>query len=93
MTLLGLVEQFLGPLFRELVETDLHRFVAVGLGGLHLGDGAGARFDDGDRHQTSVGDENLRHADLLAENCLFHGYTSIRIVHKPLRSLLGVMTL
>ena len=76
MTLLGLVEEFLCALLRQLAETNLNCFVTIGCNGLHLSDGAGARFNDGDRYETSVIDENLGHTDLLAENCLFHCYTS-----------------
>ena len=79
MTELGLVEQLLRPLLRELAEADLDRFIAVGLGGLDLRNDAGARFDDRDRHQTTVREEDLGHADLFAENCLLHCCTSFLV--------------
>ena len=92
MTELGLVEQFLGPLLRELIETDLDSFVTVGLSGLDLRYLAGARFDYGDRHQTSVSDEDLSHTDLFAENCLFHRCTSIQCIRKSYYSLISIST-
>ena len=73
---LGFVLQFLSALLRELSETDLNRLIAVGFHRLDLRDSAGAGFDDRDRHQTTIAQEDLGHADLFAENCLLHCYTS-----------------
>ena len=72
MAELGLGLQFLSALFAELSETDLNRLIAVGFDRLHLGYGAGASFDDRDRDETTIRKEDLGHADLFAENCLFH---------------------
>ena len=77
MAELGLRHQFLRTLLSELTETDLDCLVAVGSNGLDLRYHTGTGFDDRDRRQTSVGKENLGHADLLAENCLVHCCTSI----------------
>ena len=65
---LGLGELTLG----DGVEAELHRLVPVLLGGLLLHHGAGARLNDGHGKGVSGFVEDLGHADLLADDCLFH---------------------
>ena len=62
---LGLRELPLG----DRVERELHGVVAVGVDGLHLHDRARTGLDHGDgRHRTGLRVEDLRHAELLAED-------------------------
>ena len=64
-------------LLRHVLVTELHGFVAVFLRGLLLHHGAGARLDDGDRDHVAGLVEDLRHADLLADDGLFHLTSSL----------------
>ena len=57
---------------QDILEAQLDGGVAVGLVGLLLHHGAGAGGDDGDRDHVPGLVEDLRHADLLADNGLFH---------------------
>src|SRR5690606_31643731 len=47
---------------------DLHGAVAVGLGGLHLGDAVGRGFDQCHRHGLAVVGEDAAHAGLAADD-------------------------
>jgi hypothetical protein len=64
--------QFVRPRLGELTETYLNSLIAVALCGLDLRDRAGTRLNDGDRHQTTIREEDLGHANLRSENCLIH---------------------
>ena len=57
-------------------EAQLYGLVAVFFGGLLLHDTAGARLDDGNGHDLAVGVKDLGHADLFADDCLFHTVVS-----------------
>ena len=72
VALLGLVLKLLHAALRESLEAYLDGRVAITLHGLLLHHGAGARFDDGNGNDAAVFQEELRHADLRAENRLFH---------------------
>jgi hypothetical protein len=48
-------------------EADLDGVIAIGFGGLHLHDRAGAGFDHGDGHEHILCVVNLRHPDFLTE--------------------------
>ena len=66
---LGLRELALG----DGVERELHGVVAVGVRDLHLHDRARAGLDHGDRgDRTRLRVEDLRHAELSAEDSLGH---------------------
>ena len=54
------------------LEAHLHGLIAVVLEGLLLHHGAGAGLDDGHGDDLAVGVKDLRHADLFADDCLFH---------------------
>ena len=70
----GLVEDVLALLFvLDLIEAELEGAVAVRFDRLDLNDGAGARFHDGDGDHLAVFREDLRHADLAADDCFIHG--------------------
>ena len=62
---------------RHVAVAQLYGAVAVLLCGLFLHHGAGARRDDGDRDDLTGFVEDLRHADLLADNGLFHVCSSL----------------
>ena len=73
VALLEVAGQGLGdPLGLLVAEADLHGVVAVVLFGLLLGDHAGACLDDRDGNDSSLFVEDLRHADLLADDPFFH---------------------
>ncbi|MPM75191.1 hypothetical protein SDC9_122182 [bioreactor metagenome] len=63
--------------FGDILEAELHGVVAVFFRCLLLHDGAGAGLDDGDRDDLSGFVKDLRHADLLADNGLFHLISSL----------------
>ena len=65
-------QQLLGAVFGHLAETDLNGFVAVALNSLCLHHGAGARFNHGDRYETAVFGEDLRHTDLFTHDRFLH---------------------
>ena len=65
---LGLVELALG----DGLIAHLHGLITVVLDSLLLHHGAGAGFDDGHGDDLAVGVKDLRHADLFADDCLFH---------------------
>ena len=67
-----LVLKLLCTALRESLEAYLDGRVAITLHGLLLHDSAGTRFDDGNGNDAAVFQEELRHADLRAENRLFH---------------------
>ena len=69
---LGFGQQLLGAAFGHFAETDLNGFVAVAFLCLGLHHCAGARFNHGDRNQTAVFCEDLRHADLFAHDRFLH---------------------
>ena len=76
--------QGLGHVFDgDVAEADLNRGVAVVLHGLLLDNHAGPRFDDGDRDDVALLVEDLRHADLLADDSFLHVYTSLVIGWPP----------
>ena len=50
---------------------QLDGFIAVLFGGLLLNHGAGARFDHGDGNHLTGFIEDLGHADLFTDDCLF----------------------
>ena len=72
VTGLGLVQQLLGTVLRQRAEAHLNGLVAVGFHSLLLHHGAGARFNHGDRNETAVFSEDLRHADLFAHDRFLH---------------------
>ena len=77
-SLLAVAQLRLGELaLGDFVEAQLNGGVAVFFLGLLLHHGAGARLDDGDRDDLAGFIEDLRHADLLADNGLFHVYSSL----------------
>ena len=53
---------------RCLAVGDLDRVVTIALGGLDLDDATGSGLDDGDRNRLRIVVEDLRHAQLLAED-------------------------
>jgi hypothetical protein len=55
-----------------LDQPELHGLITVSLGALRLHDNARARLDHGARRDGAVLREQLRHADLLAENSRKH---------------------
>ena len=82
MTQLRLGELALG----HVLVAQLNGVVAVLLLGLLLHDGAGARLDDGDRDHVARFIEDLRHADLLADDGLFHVSSSlIKVIGRGFR--------
>src|SRR6185437_6160208 len=57
----------------DLVERELHRLVAVGVGGLHLHHRAWSGRDHGDgRDDAGLRVEDLRHTELFAQDALSH---------------------
>src|SRR5699024_533555 len=86
-SLLQVTQLRLGELLLSYVAVaQLNGVVAVLLLGLLLHHGAGARLDDGDRDDLAGFVEDLRHADLLADNGLFHVFSSL------IRLLVGRVT-
>ena len=61
----------------HVLEAQLNGVVAVLLHGLLLHHSAGARLNDGDRDDVARLVEDLRHADLLADDGLFHVFSSL----------------
>ncbi len=69
--------QGLGEALGLLVaEAYLNRLVAIVFGGLFLRYHAGAGLDDGDGDHFPLLIEDLRHADLLADDSFFHIFSS-----------------
>ena len=60
------------PLVADRPETDLHGFITVVFGCLPLDDHAGASLHHGDGDDVPVFVKKLGHADLFADDALFH---------------------
>ena len=71
----------LGELALDLVlKTELDGVVALFLLGLLLDNDARPRLDDGYRNDLASLIEDLRHADLFADDCFFHGISSCQVI-------------
>ena len=68
---------------RNITEAQLNSGVAVVFHRLLLNDGAGSGFNDGHRDNVALFVEDLRHADLLANDAFLHFYTSLVIGWPP----------
>ncbi|MPN46818.1 hypothetical protein SDC9_194417 [bioreactor metagenome] len=75
MTLLGLAD--LSGL--NVLITELHGVVSVFFSRLLLSDDTGPRLNNGDRDDFALLIEDLRHADLLADDTFFHCNSSLVI--------------
>ena len=64
-------------LLRDFFKSQLDGGIAVLLHGLLLHHGAGARLNDGDRDDLTGFVEDLGHTHLLADDGLFHVYSSL----------------
>jgi len=73
MSRLGLAEL----LFFLVLKTELHGCVPVLVLRFLLHDDAGPGLDDGDRNDSAVIIEDLRHADLFPDDRLFHTLSSL----------------
>ena len=68
-----LAQLFLG----DIRKTQLNGIKAFFVRSFLLHNGAGAGLDDGDRDHLACLVKDLRHADLLADNGLFHVFSSL----------------
>ena len=71
--------------FRELfllnvLVAELEGVVSVFLVGLFLNDNTRTGFDHRYRYDLAVFIEDLRHADLFADDCLFHSISSLKVI-------------
>ena len=76
MTLFGFGELA----FQFVLEAKLNGCVAFLLVGLFLNDDTGAGLDNGDRYYSARLIEDLRHADLFADDSLFHVISSLQVI-------------
>ena len=58
--------------FDEFHQTQLHRFITIGIDGLSLNHRAGAGLQERHRYRLTVGPEDLGHANFLAKNAWTH---------------------